>query len=68
MSVKLIVRKMLLAFFLGCRATLGIGMSRKEIEEILYSMSQTKVEVTIPSRVTRAIQISSLPQMPGPAA
>jgi hypothetical protein len=50
MSVKLIVRKILLAFFLGCRADLGIGMSRKDIEGILYSMNQTKVEVTIPEQ------------------
>jgi hypothetical protein len=39
---------MLLAFFLGWRAAIGIGMSREEIEEILYSGSQTRIEVTIP--------------------
>jgi hypothetical protein len=42
------MRKMLFAFFLGWRATLGIGMSREEIEEILYSNNQTRVEATIP--------------------
>jgi hypothetical protein len=48
MSLKLIMRKMLLAFFLGWRATLGIGMRREEIEEILYSNNQARVEATIP--------------------
>ncbi|MCU1303995.1 MAG: hypothetical protein JWQ87_4279 [Candidatus Sulfotelmatobacter sp.] len=47
MSLKRIVRQMLLAFFLGCRAALGIGMSREEIEGILYSANRTKIEITI---------------------
>jgi hypothetical protein len=46
-SVKSILRKMLLAFLLGGRAALGIGMTREEIEAILYSNTQTRVEVTI---------------------
>jgi hypothetical protein len=50
MSVKRILRKMLLAGFLGGRAALGIGMTREEIEAILYSNSQTRVEVTIPQK------------------
>jgi hypothetical protein len=47
MSIKLI-RKLLLAFFLGSRAAAGIGLSHEEIEEILYSNTQTRVEATIP--------------------
>ena len=50
MSVKRILRKMLLAFLLGGRAALGIGMTREEIEAILYSNTQTRVEVTIPQK------------------
>jgi hypothetical protein len=60
MSLKLIMRKVLLASFLGWRAALGIGMSREEIEEVLYSNNQTRVEVTIPEEVIRAIQSSPL--------
>jgi len=47
MAPKSVMRKMLLALFLGVRASLGIGMSREEIEEILFSSNQTTVEVTI---------------------
>ena len=49
MSLRLIVRKMFLAFVLGSRVALG-GISREEIEAILHSMNQTKVEVTIPEQ------------------
>lgn len=48
MGVKSVMRNLLLAFFLGFRATLGIGMSREEIEVILFSSNQTRVEATIP--------------------
>lgn len=50
MSVKRILRKMLLAFLLGGRAALGIGMTREEIEASLYSNTQTVLEITIPER------------------
>jgi hypothetical protein len=33
---------------LGGHAVLGIGMSKEKIEELLYSMNQTRVGVTIP--------------------
>jgi hypothetical protein len=48
MSLKPIIRRMLLAFLLGWRAAMGIGLGREEIEDILYSGSQTRIEVTIP--------------------
>lgn len=51
------MRKMLLAVFLGFRATLGIGMSREEIEEILYSSNQTRVEATIPEAKAQSPQL-----------
>ena len=57
MALKSIMRKMLLAAFLGFRATLGIGMSREEIEEILFSSNQTRVEVTIPEEKTQSPQL-----------
>ncbi len=50
MALKLIMREMLLSFVLGGRGALGIGMSREEIEAILYSMNQTRIEVTIPEQ------------------
>jgi len=48
MALKSILRKMLLAIFLGFGATLRICMSREEIEEILYSSNPARVEATIP--------------------
>jgi hypothetical protein len=47
MSIRNILRKVLLRFMLGGRSVLGIGMSREQIEELLYSTNQTKVEVTV---------------------
>jgi hypothetical protein len=47
MSLRNIVRKILLCFVLGGHSVLGIGISKEEIEEILHAMNQTKVEVTI---------------------
>jgi hypothetical protein len=57
MALKPIMRKMLLAVFLGFRATLGIGMSRGEIEEILYSSNQTRVEAIIPEDKAQSSQL-----------
>ena len=57
MALKLIMRKMLLAVFLGFRASLGIGMSKEEIEEILYSSNQTRVEATIPEEKAQSPQL-----------
>ena len=47
MSLRNIFRKALLSFMLTGRSVLGIGMSHEQIEELLYSANQTKVEVTI---------------------
>lgn len=57
MALKSLVCKLLLAFFLGFRATLGIGMSREEIEEILFSSNQTRVEVTISEEKVQSPQL-----------
>lgn len=57
MALKSLVCKLLLAFFLGFRATLGTGMSREEIEEILFSSNQTRVEVTIPEEKVQFPQL-----------
>ena len=48
MSIRNILRKVLLCFMLGGRSILGIGMSHEQIEELLYSANQTRVEVTVP--------------------
>jgi len=57
MAFRFIMRKMLLAVFLGFRATLGIGMSREEVEKILYSSNQTRVEATIPEEEAQFPQL-----------
>ena len=57
MAPKSVMRKMLLALFLGVRASLGIGMSREEIEEILFSSNQTTVEVTISEEKSQSPQL-----------
>jgi len=57
MALKSLVCKVLLAFFLGFRATLGIGMSREEIEEILFSSNQTRIEVTISEKKVQSPQL-----------
>jgi hypothetical protein len=57
MAFKPIIRKMLLAAFLGFHSTLGIGMRREEIEEILDSSNQTRVEATIPEDKAQSPQL-----------
>lgn len=41
------MRKVFLAIALGGHSVLGVGMSKEKIEELLYAMNQTRVEVTI---------------------
>jgi hypothetical protein len=47
MSLKRILRRVLLAFALGGHDVLGIGMSREQIEELLFAMHKPRIEVTI---------------------
>jgi hypothetical protein len=47
MSLRTLLRKAFLSIALGGHAVLGVGMSREKIEELLYAMNQTRVEVTI---------------------
>jgi uncharacterized protein YjbI with pentapeptide repeats len=47
MSLKRILRRVLLAFALGGHDVFGVGMSREQIEELLFAMHKPKIEVTI---------------------
>ena len=47
MSLRQMVRRILLSLLLGGHAILGIGMSREQIEGLLSSMNETQVEVTV---------------------
>ena len=47
-SVRNILRKVLLCLVLGGGSILRIQMSREEIESLLYSTNQPRAEVTIP--------------------
>jgi hypothetical protein len=47
MSVKLILRRMLLGLLLGGRSLFGISMSSEKIEELLYSNNQPRAEETV---------------------
>jgi len=47
MSVKLILRRFVMAFVLGGYSVLGIGMSREKIESLLHAMNQSHVELSI---------------------
>lgn len=47
MSFRSILRRVLLCVALGGHSVLGTGMSQEKIEELLHSMNQTRVEVTI---------------------
>lgn len=47
MSLKRILRRVLLAFVLGGHDVWGVGMSREQIEELLFAMHKPKIEVTI---------------------
>lgn len=47
MSLRNILRKILLCVALGGHPILGAGMSQEKIEELLHAMNQTRVEVSI---------------------
>jgi hypothetical protein len=47
MSVKRILRRMLLGLLLGGRSLFGISMSSEKIEELLYSNNQPRGEETV---------------------
>jgi hypothetical protein len=42
-----ILRKLLLSVVLGGHSIFGVGMSQEKMEELLYAMNQTRVEVSI---------------------
>jgi hypothetical protein len=44
------LRRLCLFFILGFGALAGVPMDPKEIEELLHTMNQTKVELTIPGK------------------
>lgn len=50
MSVKRILRRMLLGLLLGGRSLFGISMSSEKIEELLYSNNQPRAEETVSDR------------------
>ena len=47
MSVKLILRRLLMAFVVGGYSILGVGMSREKIESLMHAMNQSNVELSI---------------------
>jgi hypothetical protein len=47
MSVKRILRRMLLGMVLGGRSLFGISMSSEKIEDLLYSNNQPRAEETV---------------------
>ena len=47
MSVKRILRRVLLGLLLGGRSLLGMSMSSEKIEELLYSNNQPRAEETV---------------------
>ena len=51
MALKNILRRLLLAFVLGGHDVLGVGMSREQIEELLFAMHKPRIETTISDEV-----------------
>jgi hypothetical protein len=47
MSIKLILRRLVMAFVLGGYSVLGVGMSREKVESLMHAMNQSNVEVSI---------------------
>jgi len=47
MALTNILRRLLLAFVLGGQDVLGVGMSREQIEELLFAMHKPRIETTI---------------------
>jgi uncharacterized protein YjbI with pentapeptide repeats len=63
MSLKRILRRVLLAFVLGGHDVWGVGMSREQIEELLFAMHKPKIEVTISGDDKKSLL--SKPTLPG---
>jgi hypothetical protein len=49
MSLKSIMRRLVMAFVLGGHSVLGVGMSREKIESLIHAMNQSNVELSISS-------------------
>jgi hypothetical protein len=47
MSVKLTLRRFVMAFVLGGYSVLGVGMSREKIESLMDAMNQSNMELSI---------------------
>ena len=47
MSVKRILRRILLGLLIGGRSLFGISMSSEKIEELLFSSNQPRAEETV---------------------
>lgn len=47
MSIKLILRRLVMAFVLGGYSVLGVGMSRDKIESLMQVMNQSNVELSV---------------------
>jgi hypothetical protein len=47
MSIKLILRRLVMAFVLGGYSVLGVGMSRDKIESLMHVMNQSNVELSV---------------------
>lgn len=47
MPIRNIFRKVFLCIALGGHSVFTVGMSKEKIEELLYAMHQTRVEMTI---------------------
>lgn len=47
MPIRNILRKVFLCIALGGHSVFTVGMSKEKIEELLYAMHQTRVEMTI---------------------
>jgi len=58
MSLRRLLRKVLLSIALGGHSVLGVGMSQEKIEELLHAMNQTRVEVTIDDEATNGSKAS----------
>jgi hypothetical protein len=47
MSIKLIMRRLVIAFVLGGYSVLRVGMSREKIESLMHAMNQANIELSI---------------------
>ncbi len=47
MPIRNLLRKVFLCIALGGHSVFAVGMSKEKIEELLYAMHQTRVEMTI---------------------